>query len=137
MPTIENPIRSLSYGYWSLDCDLGEMFLNFPLPEKLQPYAGVQMESVKPFLEQMDHMPPIKGEEEWTQYLFGFTTSPFCTMKIYYHAEEGIIGDWRDKDNPLWWDEIILNLPGSSNFDPRLPFVMRWDKIRNCISGFL
>ena len=51
MPSIDTPIRALSYGYWRCDFDLGEMFLNFQLPEELRKLCGVRMEVISPFLD--------------------------------------------------------------------------------------
>ena len=49
--------------------------------------------------------------------------------------QEGVVGDRLALTNPMQWDYVILNLPGSPKFDPRLPWVMKWDKIRNNITG--
>ena len=40
-------------------------------------------------------------------------------------------------DNPLCWDEVILNLVGNSDFDPSLPNVYKWDNISKRIAGDL
>lgn len=54
---------------------------------------------------------------------------------MYYHREEGVRGDRLALNNPMRWDYVVLNLPGNPNFDPRLPWVMKWDKVRNNITG--
>jgi len=43
-------------------------------------------------------------------------------------------GDHKDKGNPFHWEEIILNLPGSWNYDPTLPWVfkVRYDGHLGC-----
>ena len=43
-------------------------------------------------------------------------------------------GDCKDKGNPFHWEEIILNLPGSWNYDPTLPWVfkVRYDGHLGC-----
>lgn len=92
MPTVDTPLRSLSYGYWSVDFDIGEMFLNFPLPRPLQNLAGVRMEGIKERLSGIEKAPPVVENESWTRYLFGYRASPFCTIKLLYHAEEQIKG---------------------------------------------
>ena len=34
-------------------------------------------------------------------------------------------GDRSDPHNPLQWEKVLLNLPGSEHYDPRLPWVMK------------
>jgi hypothetical protein len=65
----------------------------------------------------------------------GFRLSPYNAIRHYYHAEEFVIGDPKEPGSPLQWDRIILNLPGFDIFDPRLPWVFKWDDERSCISG--
>lgn len=38
---------------------------------------------------------------------------------------EWILGDTEDKSNILYWERVKLNLPGSSNYDPRLPWISK------------
>jgi hypothetical protein len=33
----------VGYGYYMVDIDLGEMFLNFPLPSVLQKFSGIDV----------------------------------------------------------------------------------------------
>jgi hypothetical protein len=35
----------------------------------------------------------------------------------------------------MQWDQIILNLPGSSTYDLTLPWLIKWDKVVNTIAG--
>ena len=135
MPTIATPLRALLYGYWVVDFDLGEFFLNFPLPEALRKYVGVRMEAIKEILGTMDNTPLVFSHESWVRYLMGFTASPFSTIKSFYHAEEAVVGDHTRKDSPVRWDRVILNCIGDPKFDPRLPFVIQWDDVRECIAG--
>ena len=41
--------------------------------------------------------------------------------------EEFIVEDHTELANHFRWDTRILNLPGSKQFDPTLPFVIKWD----------
>jgi hypothetical protein len=43
LPSARSALRVLHYNYFSVDLDLGEMFLNFPLHRDLQPYSGVDV----------------------------------------------------------------------------------------------
>jgi hypothetical protein len=55
----------------------------------------------------------------------GFKTSPYQAVQGILHAEERIRGDPSDPSNIFRWDRIQLNLPGSSSYDPSLPWVCK------------
>ena len=38
-------------------------------------------------------------------------------------SEDCIRGDRKDRDNPLRWDIVILNLPGNDSYDQMKPWV--------------
>jgi hypothetical protein len=65
--------RTLDYNYYSVDMDLGDMFLNFPLHKSLQRYSGVD---VTPYKEELN----ISGEGvscwHWSQTWMGWRPSP-------------------------------------------------------------
>jgi hypothetical protein len=128
-------MRQLNFGYEMADFDLGEMFLNFPLDRSIQPFTGVRMEGIATNLEAIYGVEFTKQYLAWTRLLMGFRPSPYLAIRYYYLAEEFVIGDHREPRNPLRWDKIVLNLPGMANFDPRLPWIYKWDSERQCISG--
>jgi hypothetical protein len=39
------------------------------------------------------------------------------------------MGNRRCPENLLWWDKVILNLPGDPCFDPSQPTVSKWNKM--------
>ena len=43
LPTPQTAARQLDFGYYMIDLDLGEFFLNFPLHQKIQPHTGVDL----------------------------------------------------------------------------------------------
>jgi hypothetical protein len=49
-------------------------------------------------------------------------------------AEEFIRGNMLERSNPFFWDKLILNLPGSDDFDPRRPKVMKWDTLNKWLA---
>ena len=65
----------------------------------------------------------------------GFRCSPYWATRYYYFMEEMVIGDHTASDNPFRWDQIILHLPGDENFNPSLPFVIKWDAVSNRIAA--
>ena len=136
LPTADTAIRQLCFGYWSVDQDLGKMFLHFPLPQGLHKYLGVRMESITEHINNMEGHHRVQFFEGWTHCLMGFGRSSFLIIRFYYHGEEFIIGNPRNESNALRWDKVVLNSPASSSFDPHFPSVYKWDNIiRNCVAG--
>jgi hypothetical protein len=65
----------------------------------------------------------------------GFWPSPYYAVRFYYWAEEIIRGDRRAPGNVLQWDQVVLNLPGSKEFDPSRPRVAKWNDLWGGIAG--
>ena len=137
MPSPATATRQVTYGYYLIDLDLGEFFLNFPLSEFIRPYAGVRMESMKSHLNSNPKQEPVARYEAWSRLLMGFRPSPFCAIRHFYFAEEFVFGDPSDPSNAMRWDRVIFNLPGMKNFDPRMPWVYLWDDLDQCIAGIV
>jgi hypothetical protein len=38
-------------------------------------------------------------------------------MKDTYLGEELVLGDRKDRENPMQWNAVIPNLPGMENYD--------------------
>ena len=54
----------------------------------------------------------------------GFQSSPCLCMQLFGWSEDFIRGDPDDRDNnPLAWDKVVLNLPGSQSYQPTRPWV--------------
>jgi hypothetical protein len=53
LPTVKSAIHVLGFGYFSVDINLGEMFLNFPLPAILQEHSGVDLSHFREALEEI------------------------------------------------------------------------------------
>jgi hypothetical protein len=73
--------------------------------------------------EQTPHLPStyVGQEHGWVK------PSPYYAVQFYYLVEEFVRGHHLDKANPFYWDDIILNLPGSASYDPTRPRVIKWD----------
>lgn len=114
MHSVDTPLCSLSYRYWVVDFDLGEFFINFPLPPVLRKFVWVQMDAIKRELNNDSSTPCVYNYESWCQYLMGYTGSPFCTMKSYYHAEEVVIQNHKNQVARyvgMWLFSIVLGIP--------------------------
>eukprot|EP00980_Cylindrotheca_fusiformis_P027728 scaffold22529_cov73-Cylindrotheca_fusiformis.AAC.2 len=133
LPTPDTALRKLDFTSLMVDFDLGEFFLNFFLPYEVRNYAGVSLSPIGPDLPSWSD---ISGKPHtWQRLLFGLGPSPYNSIRFYYHAEEFVVGNPRERDNPLRWDSVFLNLPGNPDFDPRKPWVYLWDAQRECIAG--
>lgn len=65
----------------------------------------------------------------------GLKPSLYWAARFFYCMEEFIVRDHVDPSNNFCWDKIILNLPGSDDFNPTLPFVIKWNSERKLISA--
>ena len=121
MPTIEMMLRAVEGRTWLGDLDIGEMFLNFPLESIAQMYCGVDL---SPYFKE-----EVKGNEKlwerWTRCLMGVKGSPYQTIKTMLWAEDIVRGERKDDSNPFRWSYIKLNLPGSKDYDPSVPWVAK------------
>jgi hypothetical protein len=132
-------LRVLGFGYYSVDIDLGEFFLNFPFPELLRNFSGIDLTPFRKALEKCGFtlVEDVDGlwKVRWERCWMGCRPSPFFAIRFYYWAEEFARGHHLDPDNKLRWDEIRLNLPGDPKYDPSLPSVMKWDALLEKIAG--
>jgi hypothetical protein len=102
-----------------LDHDIGEMFLNFPMHESIQPFSGID---VRPYCYPGSAQTHI---ERWVRCMMGWVAAPYVTTQSLALAKEVIYGDQTLPDNPYGWTRVILNLPGQPGYTPTLPWVRR------------
>jgi hypothetical protein len=68
LPTAKSVSRVLDYNYCGVDLDLGEMFLNFPLPKVFRSFSGVDLGQFKPDLGSLGWLMTIMTTiREWTK----------------------------------------------------------------------
>ena len=135
LPTVDTVLRSSGLTTFYGDIDLGEMFLNYFLDEKLRPYAGVDLTEVAHLIGK--EVPPGgRLWMSWNRTLMGLGPSPFLCIRMFKWSEDFIRGDRHDVNNPLRWDKVVLNSPGQVDYDPRLPWIYRYDSIGKCIAAF-
>lgn len=122
LPTVESHLRCLAPGYFMGDIDFSEQFLNFILHEKVQPYAGVDLTTYF-----ADELTPFKRViwEHWGRCGMGFVSSPYTAVQGTLMAEEVFRGDPLDPSNIFRWDQVVLNLPGQSDYRPWDPWVYK------------
>ena len=136
LPTSESALRLLTTDSYCGDMDLGEMFLNFPMDVHLRPFAGVDMNPVQSHLTpEATALSPESGRVRWNRLFMGMLPSPFHAARQYYLAEEIAKGASQDPTNPCGFDSIRFNIPGSADYTPTLPWVMKWSSRLDNITG--
>jgi len=119
LPIIRHALRSLLEGYHQADIDIAEMFLNFNLCVSLQPYSGVDLSTLKL------HAGEDKLWERWTRNFMGLRDSPYRSIQLMIMAKREAYGDHLDRTGPFHWGTIVLNLPGTRDYDPTFPWIMK------------
>ena len=122
LPTVETHLRGVVPGTYMVDCDLGEMFLNFMLDLNIRPYAGVDLTKIFP-----EELTEVLQEliEHWERMLMGFRPSPYFTTRALKRVETFLKGDRHADNNIFRWDKVIFNLPGDASYTPTHPRVYR------------
>ena len=87
LPVPKSASRVLNYNYCSVDIDLGDCFLNFPLPKIFRRYSGIDL---KPFKAALGHgATSVEGyKARWERCWMGFRPSPYYSVRFYYWAGE-------------------------------------------------
>jgi hypothetical protein len=114
LPTADAAGRLLSYSSFCVDLDLGEMFLNFPMDEKLRPYAGVDLTQLAPEFDKQAQVDANGGlfdkcvlnenghfYERWECLFMGMRPSPYNAVRYFYWAEEFAWGNPLDLKNAV------------------------------------
>ena len=66
----------------------------------------------------------------------GLKSSPYNCTRVFAWSEDIIRGDRSDPENPFEWDKVVLNLPGSPDFDPSDSWIYRWNSRKNKRAAF-
>ncbi len=103
------------------DVGLGEMLLNCFLDERVRRHAGVDVTKYLPNLA----APGQSVWLRWSRCAMGLRPSPYCAVQTLAWLEEVIGGDPRDPSNVFRYDKVELNLPGSADYDPSMPWVYK------------
>jgi hypothetical protein len=121
LPTVDTLLRAVHPDTWMADTDLGEMFLNFVLHESLRELAGVDVTKYRSKEEGQEGV----CWERWSRCAIGLKPSPYQTTQAMLFAEDVIRGDSADEKNVFRWNSVHMNLPGSPDYNPSLPWVYK------------
>jgi hypothetical protein len=111
LPTIRTHLRAVDENTYMADVDIGEMFLNFILHKNLRSLAGVDL------IHYFEDETEGALWEAWTRAAMGLRSSPFQCVQGMGIAEEVIRGNRHDPANVFRWHSVVLNLPGSEEYD--------------------
>ena len=138
MPTVDSSLRAMEVTTWCGDIDLGEMFLNYMMDEKIRPYCGIDVTECLRETDAHGFRRRSKGKRVWYRWercMMGFRSSPYNAVKACTWSEEIIRGNNMDESSPFHWDVVVLNLPGMKTYNPILPWVYKWNTKLECIAG--
>ena len=136
LPTIDTVLNNATMHSWFGDLDLGEMFLNYFLDERLRPYAGVDVTKIGDLLNKLPTAEGARILMRWVRAFMGMTSSPYNCTRAFSWGEDFINGNRHDPANPLRWDVVVLNLPGDPSYSPALPWVFRVDSASGLLAAF-
>jgi len=122
LPTVDSLLRSVCASTWLGDNNIGEQFHNFVLHPYLQPYCGIDLMQLFP----EDMAPGSKTLwERWTRAPMGISQSPHQAAQGMGWWEDIVRGNRHDPTNVFRWDNVVLNSPGASEYDPSRPWVYK------------
>ena len=138
LPSARAASLNLSFSTWMSDMDFGEMFHNFFMDPSIRKCAGVK---ITPIVTRLKNIPLEDGQTSkpeflrWSRLFMGMKPSPYNAVRYYYWGEEFARGNPATLNNPMGFDRIRLNLPGSTTYDPGLPKVIKWNDKANAVAG--
>ncbi len=124
MPTVASHLRFVGKESYLGDLDVGDMFHNFMLHPDTQLHTGIDLTPF--FTKEALGLGKCKVLwEQWWRSAMGLKSSPYNCIQGILFSEEVIRGDPSNPKNVFRWDEVKLNLPGSQDYKPWLPWVSR------------
>jgi hypothetical protein len=55
----------------------------------------------------------------------GLKPSPYASVKGALRAKQKMLGNRHDSGNPFQWEKVQLNMPGSDDYDPKIPWIAK------------
>ncbi len=83
LPTINTLVRNVGHNLWMTNCNVGDMFLNYQLHDKILLYMAVDLTCLQ-------DSPKETGPEwvVWDRNLMGFAASPYNSVMMALVAKE-------------------------------------------------
>ncbi len=120
LPHINSLVRAVNKQTWMMDCNVGDMFLNYQLYRSVMFFTGVDFSSLYKSNDKVGPRFPV-----WDQNLMGYAALPYNSVKMVLVAQEVCWGDHKEQGigsdgkelNLFQWDRIKLNLPGLETYN--------------------
>jgi hypothetical protein len=133
VPTASSLERMILPHTYQGDNDFGEMFLNFQLHQDMQRYTGVDGSDLLNNKDAASWLDKAGNDFRsagvtltWDRPAsMGLACSPYQCVQTGSRGKRIILGDKDQESNPFQWKEIVLNLPGDSRYDPRMPWIYK------------
>ena len=130
LPTASTLVRKLETNAYQLDMEIGQMFLNFTLHPAAWKCCGLSLKGIKGL-----DLPLEKTCLAWTTLWMGFRSSPENAAQCLSKAERISKGEHFDTKNPFHWTRFVLNMPGSSDFNPYTSWGNELNESKRPIAG--
>ena len=91
------------------------MLLNFMLSEEVRHLCGVDVSNVK--TDNDWERGSLGGWERWDRKIMGQTDYPYHDCQAVRWFKTISLGDRKEKINPLIWERVVSNFPGSEGYD--------------------
>jgi len=98
LPDVDSVLSQVVKYTYLAGNDVGEIFLNFPLNQKLQPFVGLDF---KPYLDEFEQGLTPAAWMQWDRCLMGLKSSLYNTTQSLLWAEDVVKGDQLDPENPF------------------------------------
>ena len=128
LPTVETLLRGTGPNTWMADLDIAEQFLNFNLDSYASQFVGIDLSKL---------FPEELTEDKftlWERYIrcaMGLKNSPNHAYRATLIAEEFLTSFPTDVTNLFHYIVVALNLPGTENYQPSLPWFRLLDSNNN------
>ena len=103
------------------------MFLNFLLNNTTKEMLGVDVHHVRSKeASDLDWETNRPGDfERWCKNWTGLRDSQYRSIQLLIRLKIEAYGNWWDRSNPFHWERVIYNLPGTKDYRPGFPWVMK------------
>jgi len=90
LPDVDSVLSQVARYTYLANNDVGEMFLNFLLNQKLHPFVGLDFE---PYLDELEKGSEPAAWMQWDRCLMGLKSSPYNTIRFLLWAEDVVKGN--------------------------------------------
>jgi hypothetical protein len=132
LPTINSLLRIVNHNTLMANQDMEEMFLIFHLHLDTGRFAGIDMSPLEFTSKECDQRWMC-----WKWNLMSFKASPHNLVCMYLVVEEVMRSDCHDHTNAFRWNNVMLNLPWTREYDPLRVWITKLHANNSLASDFV